>query len=462
MTATADPRISSLRKVKLTPWMLCTAILLGAVAAATARAPSGDPFFPRVGNRGLDVSHYDARLSYQPSNGRLRATTRIEATATEALERFTLDLVGLQVTGVSVDGAPADINRAQRKLVVVPAAPLAADQAFTIVVHYRGRPGAIFRRSGAVEGWVRTADGALTIGEPVGTATWLPCNEVLTDKASFEIALTVPRGLKGISNGRLRSIKRSGDRVTFEWSETQPMATYLAVVSIGRGRLTRSQIGGLPVWTMIDRHYPKRVEHTLSELPEIIHFLSKAFGPYPFDAAGSIVDASWVVFALESQTRPIYGFQPERTVVVHETAHQWFGNSVGLAHWPDIWLNEGFATWAQWYYAEHHGGPRVRTVFRRLLRTNPPDSYLWKPPPGRPGKPSKLFVPSIYYRGAMALEALRIKVGTPTLLKTLRRWTAEHRYGTATVDEFIVLAEEVSGHQLDQLFHRWLYAPSPI
>jgi len=432
--------------------------MLGADGMAAAGALDRDPIFPGVGSSAYDATHYDVRLAYQPHSGQLRATVAIEARAREALRRIGLDLAGLRVTAVRVDGVEASFRREGRKLLATPVTPLAAGRAFTVTVRYRGRPRAIFRRNGTVEGWFRTGDGALTIGESIGTATWLPCNERLTDKATFDFHLTVPSGLRAASNGRLRSVRRDGGRSTYSWREAQPMAAYLAVVNIGRARLQRSRIGRLPVWTMVDSRLPERRLRALDSLPSAIRFFSRAFGPYPFDSAGSIVDRTPIVFALESQTRPIYGFLPERQVVVHETAHQWFGDSVGIARWSDIWLNEGLTTWAQWYYAEHHGGPTTRATFRRLLRENPPDSPLWQPPPGRPQKASDLFVPSIYVRGALAVEALRLEVGTPTLLKILRRWTAEHRHGAARIGEFIALAEELSDRDLQPLFNRWLYA----
>ena len=198
----------------------------------------------------------------------------------------------------------------------------------------------------------------------------------------------------------------------------------------------------------------------LGQLPQIIRFESSIFGPYPFDAAGSIVDdAPDLGYALETQSRPIYAFAPDLTTVVHETAHQWFGDSVSLRKWPDIWLNEGFATTPQWYYAERHGGRTAAQIVHKLQAVPASDTDFWDPPPGRPGKAENLFAPSTYVRGAIALEALRLKVGTKPVLKTLRRWATSRRYRTGNIDEFINLAEEVSGERLGGLFERWLFEP---
>ena len=262
--------------------------LLTAASASAAREPNvpNESFFPRVGTSSYDAGHYDVDLSYAPSSGYLKATASIEATANRSLSDVVLDLDGLRVTAAEVDGEPA---------VVSPRPPEAEARACggrsrrgtssTVVVHYRGHPRKVIDPDGSPEGWYRTADGAIAVGEPVGTAAWLPCNNVPADKASFSVAITIPAGLQGVSNGRLLGVSRKGARRTFRWSETAPMSTYLAVVDIGRGRLVRSRIGSLPSWTLVDPSLAAESRKALAQLPEIVHFETGIFGPYPFDAA---------------------------------------------------------------------------------------------------------------------------------------------------------------------------------
>jgi Peptidase family M1 domain len=230
------------------------------------------------------------------------------------------------------------------------------------------------------------------------------------------------------------------------------------VLNIGRGRIVKGRAGKLPTWTLVDPRQERGSRRPLAALPEVIGFEAGAFGAYPFDSAGSIVDyAPSLGYALESQSRPIYTFVPDVTTIVHETAHQWFGDSVGLERWPQIWLNEGFATWAQWYYAERHGGRTAQAIFKRLSAVPATDERFWNPPPARLGRAKDLFDGTVYVRGAMAVQALRQEIGTRPLLRLLRRWSAEHRHGSATIGQFTDLAEEVGDRELDDLFQRWLY-----
>jgi aminopeptidase N len=447
------------RSSRLLPALLAALALTGGAVAAAAEGPKqvSEPFFPRSGNAGYDVKHYDAILGYQPRSGMLTARDTVEARATSGLRKFSLDLDGLKVTSVSVDGEAAKYSRGKGKVKVVPGTPIAKGEAFTVELRYQGVPRKVTDPDGSTEGWYRTKDGAVAVGEPVGTAAWLACNNAPRDKASFDLEIAVPRGLKAVSNGRLMSRRKAGGRVRWSWSEPKPMATYLALVDIGDGKLVQGHVGKLPTWTLVDPRLVKKSRAAIDSLPEIIRWEQHIYGPYPFAAAGSVVDVANLQYALETQTRPIYAFAPDRTTVVHETAHQWFGDSVSLERWPNIWLNEGFATWTQWYFAEQHGGRSAQQVFAELYRRPASETGFWNPPSGHPGQAKNLFAVSTYVRGAMTLQALRDKIGTQDMLKILRTWVTEHRYAHGDIEGFIALANHVSGKHLRGFFDRWLF-----
>jgi aminopeptidase N len=439
--------------------LLAALVLAGGAVAAAADAPKqpSEPFFPRSGNRGYNVVHYEVNLGYQPRSGMLNARDVVEAVATTRLTNFSLDLDGLKVTSVSVDGERAKWTRGRGKVKITAAKPIPKGEGFAVELRYQGVPRKVTDPDGSTEGWYRTKDGAVAVGEPIGTAAWLACDNAPRDKASFDLEIAVPAGVKAVSNGSLLSRRKVGGRVRWHWSEPKPMATYLALVDIGDGKLVTGQVGKLPTWTLIDPRLVKKSRVAIDSLPEIIHWESHLYGPYPFAAAGSVVDVADLQYALETQTRPIYAFAPDRTTVVHETAHQWFGDSVSLERWPNIWLNEGFATWTQWYFAETHGGRSAQQVFAGLYRKPASATGFWNPPSGHPGQAKNLFAVSTYVRGAMTLQALRDKIGTHDFLRILRTWVAEHRYANGDIEQFIGLADRVSGEHLRGFFHRWLF-----
>ncbi|GHJ42685.1 peptidase [Catellatospora sp. TT07R-123] len=421
----------------------------------------GDPYLPTAGNGGYDVANYDLKLRYAPATGRLDGTAAITATTARALTEFHLDLHGLTVTAVDVDGAPAVTSRDGDELIVTPATPLAADQLFVTTVAYGGVPTPLEDRDLGTGGFFRTADGAVAVGEPASASTWFPVNDHPRDKARYTIDVTVPTGLTAVSNGVPSGQATEGTWTSWRWEVTAPMAPYLAMLAIGKFRVVSGEYEGKPVFTAVaDSVRGGDADTALARTPEIATFLAQWFGPYPFDSYGGVVvDDQRVDEALENQTRPIYPADtfrrgPDTVTIAHELAHQWFGDSVSLTQWSDIWLNEGFATYAEWMWGEHEGGPTVRERFDRLYRD--PDNRIWTVPPGAPGR-EDMFSRSVYQRGAMTLQALRDHVGDDAFFTILRTWAKQHRDGNATTGDFTALAEKVAGEPLSGFFDAWLY-----
>jgi aminopeptidase N len=422
----------------------------------------GDPYFPKDGNGGYDTANYALEIKYDPKGKALTGHAVITAKATESLSRFNFDLHGLDVDKVLVDGAAAKTDRVGDELQITPSAPVLDGATFTTDVTYHGAPKAYLEADVGRVGFLPGADGALAQGEPHVAASWFPVNDHPRDKATYHIAITVPNGLEAISNGVLEGKQSKDGWTTWNWSVTSPMASYLALAAIGDYRVAQSTHKGMPVVLAVDADLSKSVDKELARTPEVTDFLATKFGPYPFDSMGGLVhDNAQLPFALENQTRPAYapgffGGGDASWVIAHEMAHQWFGDSVSVNNWSDIWLNEGFATYAEWLWSEHEGRGTVKEQFDQAY-AGASDSF-WDTPPGKPGVPG-LFSGAVYQRGGMTLYALRQKVGVKDFDAILKGWATEKKDGNASTDDFIAYAERISGEQLDSLFDAWLFQP---
>ncbi|MEU1596529.1 M1 family metallopeptidase [Streptomyces sp. NPDC005708] len=428
-----------------------------AVAGTAGASGAGDPYFPFEGNGGYDVRHYDLTLGYDTGTGHLDGKAVLRARATQRLTRFDLDLQGLKVTGVSVDHVKASFRRNGQELVITPRHALRAGQDFRVAVDYQGKPKPVTDPDGSLDGWIPTDDGAFVANEPQGAMTWFPANSHPVDKASYDITVTVPKGRTAVSNGVLLSRRTVGGHTTFHWRQAEPMAAYLATATVGKFDVQQyTTRDGIKVYNAVDPREASAAAPVLKKLPSVLAWESKVFGPYPFRAAGAIVDkAPKVGYALETQTRPVYDRAPDLSTLVHENAHQWFGDSVTLTRWQDIWLNEGFATYAEWLYSEQHGGKSAQQTFDALY-ARPASDGLWAFPPANPGSGAHIFDTPVYARGAMALHKLRTAVGDATFFRILRTWAADHRGGHGTTAQFVRLSERLSGQDLDALFHTWI------
>ena len=643
----------------------------GAQDLSPGAAGAGDPYYPLDGNGGYDVSHYGLVIDYEPGANTLAGVATISAVATQGLSRFNLDLDGFTVRSVTVDGSGAEWTRNGGELVVTPDKGIKDGKGFTVRVVYDGVP-VLFDEFGGT-GVIPTDDGAQIQGEPHVASGWFPVNDHPTDKASYTVRASVPQGVEAIGNGALVRSWTSGGRTTWVWNAPEPMASYLATLSIGQFDVSSYTRDGLRYWDAIDpdlfagptahtgsmaaysqqtaidatsykrltrtiavpaaggslsfwvdrkteepwdyffveahavgsdgwttlpdanghtsqdtgfscpywhglhpflAHYqtdnddgtcsptgtsgawwaatgdsggwePWRVDlssyagtsvevsltvasddffqalgvflddvttptgagstsfeggdlagwtvsgapvgsganendweavdptaldlptigesaqASLARQPEIIAFLASRFGRYPFATAGGVVDDYRTGFALENQTRPVYdpGFfdaGPNDGVVVHEIAHQWYGDSVAVHRWRDIWLNEGFASYAEWLWGEHDDLGTADETFDFFYGFIDASNPFWDTVIGEPGAGNE-FVDPVYVRGAMTLHVLRLTVGDDAFFTILRRWASQHSGGNGRIEQFIGLAERVSGRQLDDLFDAWLF-----
>ncbi|GAA4265637.1 M1 family metallopeptidase [Frondihabitans peucedani] len=427
------------------------------MAAAPGRRRS---YLPDSGNAGYRTLSYDLDLAYRVATNRLDGQATIRAVATADLSRISFDLTRLRVSKVRVDGTKAArFTQSAAKAVVTPARPVEAGQEFVVVIDYSGDPAPRNSPWGTV-GWEELTDGVIVAAQPSGAPTWFPCNDDPADKATYRIRVSTEQPYAVVCNGSLaRRATRSG-RTTWEYVQPEPTSTYLATVQIGRYELVPAALAGVPGVLAGPPALRSRIGHDFGTLPEMMECFTARFGDYPFEGYSVVVTEDDLEIPLEAQGLAIFGANHadgrsgSDRLIAHELAHQWFGNSVGLASWGDIWLNEGFACYSEWIWSEYSGGwsaARHAAAAHARLSRLPQDLVV-----GDPG-PDDMFDDRVYKRGALTLAALRARVGDDAFFEILRTWTTRHRHGVVSTTDFVELTVELAGDDtLRELFTAWL------
>ncbi|HKN55385.1 MAG TPA: M1 family metallopeptidase [Amycolatopsis sp.] len=419
---------------------------------------AGDSYYPQDGNGGYDVADYDLKVGYDPATHQLTGRQTISARATQSLSSFDLDLKGLTVDSVKVNGRTAKFSRTgDHELVIAPAFPLWRGQPFRTEIAYHGVPAPIHDPLLGDNGWQFTkAGGAFVAGEPKSATTWYPVNDTPLDKATFHLAITLPDEWGVIANGRERPSVKTPAGTTHVWAEETPIVPYMTTVAIDKWTFDRQKRkDGTPIVSAFAPGTPDSAKQAEGRLPEILDFLESKFGPYPIDAAGGIFLNETIGFSLETMSRPLYsaGWAGTVTVIVHENAHQWYGDSVAVEHWKDVCLNECFASYAQWLWDEAKEGKNLNAQY--LARAKSASGAFWA------GKlydmgPGKEFT-SVYSKGPMMLHALRNYIGQQAFDRVLRLWPTIHRDGNANMQQFQYLTEQVAHKRLQGFFNAWIY-----
>jgi aminopeptidase N len=422
-----------------------------------------DEVFPDLGDPRIDVATYDLTVRADPGREDItgRAVLTLSARTAAPLSSFTLDLRGPAVTRATVAGAPATVDAQPSEITIRPAEPLAPGRATEVILDYAGVPQpADLDRLGTIGWHADDAGGWFADSEPLGTSTWAPVNDHPSDKATWRITLDTPDGITGVSNGHLVSRGTAGDgRRRWVWEQDRPMAPYLAFAAVGRYELVErtATISDHPVRILVAMPADKAGDaDRFDRIEAMLTFFAERFGPYLDDDAGAIVVPTDLGLALETQSRPMFGdevlFDAEPFALAHELAHEWFGNAVTPARWIDLWLNEGFATYSEYLWFEHDGGYPLRS------QVEDDESRLNRSPLAPVSRDAADdFDPAVYGNGARALYALQLTIGDADFATLLRRWVAEQRGGTATTEDFVALAEDVSGRDLSAWARTWLH-----
>ncbi|WP_037412103.1 M1 family metallopeptidase [Candidatus Solirubrobacter pratensis] len=470
------------------PFVLALAVLAILAAPARAASPSpgaaglGDRLFPQLGNGGYDALHYDLDLRYATSapSQAVDGTVTMLARASQSLSSFDLDFAGQSVGSVAVDGKPAAWRRDGEDIVITPRKPLRAGARFLVTVaNYTAVPTEPDPADGATEAFFVHSAGSATAGQPNWAHYFLPSNDHPRDKATFDIRFDVPAGQTAVANGVLAAKWTDRGRAHFIYVQRQPMATELIQLAVGQYDVTNLGVhSGVFLRDVTAKPITARINPLLDVTPAQIDWMQARVGSYPFDTYGSLVVEADLGFALETQTLELidtswfddYSQGVWEPTLLHEMSHMWFGDSVAPYSWSDLWLNEGHASWYEFLYAEEKGeladdteGYPDDTGYASvddLMRAVYAHGDQWRAddgPVAAPKSADTLFSFQVYHGGALVLYALRQVVGAATFQRIERAWLQRYEGRSASTDDFIALASQVSGRDLTGFLRDWLY-----
>lgn len=443
-----------------------------ALVSASARAGSGRTVLsPEGAERGYDVLTYDLRFELDPAVFALEGSAAIRIAAVRpGIGEIRLDLDdAMTVRGVQRDGAPvAGFATAGDVLTIPLDPPLGVEERATLVVRWGGTPPA----GGALTFWTAPASGPAisSLAEPFDARTFWPCVDDPADKAVVTLSATVPQGYVAVSAGRGASTSEPDGRVTWRWKLPQPISTYLVSVAVGRFEEIATEYRAadgrtMPVvgWVVPEHAAPNRAR--VASMVRHMEVLSSLFGEYPYlDTKYGIVEGSFSG-GMEHPTITLIGAsllgnasRDLTDLLVHELAHQWWGDEVTMRTWDDIWLNEGFSTYAEILYRE-----RTSSLSPGLLLASQYDDGLYAgqlgpavvAPPTDPFR----YTGAVYDKGAWVLHMLRRRVGDAAFFAAVREYRRRHERGNATRGDLRAVFEEVSGRDLKQHFDQWVETP---
>ena len=421
--------------------------------------PVEDRVYPDVGDPGVDALHYDLQLDWDPDGRRLEAVETLHLRAAADADHLQLDLAEpLQVDGLTLDGEHPPYEHDGKDLVIDTV--VHEDEEHTLEIRYSGTPepvpAPVQRKDFSETGWTVTRDGgAWTMQEPYGAYSWYAVNDQPSDKALYDFTLRVPAPFVGVANGELLDHERvRGDTVT-RWRLDAPASSYLVTVAFGDLTMTTDESkSGVPIsyWTPPDRpDLLRRVQRA----PEALAWLEDRLGPYPFDTLGILVVDSQS--GMETQTMITLGdtrYATSPEVLVHEIAHQWYGDLVTPVDWRDMWMNEGMATYLQGVWMAEDQGVAITDVMdywatfedEERAKAGPPADY----------HPAFFGSSNVYYGPALMWDELRQRLGDEEFWALVRDWPGVHADGNADYDDITSWWSERSGEDLAGFFDAWL------
>jgi len=452
--------------------LILVGVCLVGLGAAPGSGPASDDYPRRIG---IDIENYRFELTLRDDTDAIagRATVSIRFTNNGVVE-LPLDLIGetgtgsgMSVSSVTSGGEELSFTHdADLLRITLPEAGRAGVR-MDVTVAYSGVPAA-----GLQVGPNKHGDRTFFSDNwPNRVRNWLPTIDHPYDKATSEMIVTAPAHYQVVSNGLLKEQTDGpdGTRLT-HWKESVPIATWLYVLGVARFAVQQvDDFRGVPIQTWVYRQDRDAGFYDFAvPTKQVLEFYTDHVGPYAYEKLANITSpatgggmeaASAIMYHEESVT----GERTERwrNVIIHEIAHQWFGNAVTESDWDDVWLSEGFATYFTLLFIEHAYGrdefvAGLHSAADRVFAQYADDPE-YRIVHDDLDDMSQVTTGAIYQKGAWILHMLRGRMGDEAFWNGIQRYYAEHMNGNATTTEFRMTMEEASGLDLAAFFDQWLY-----
>ena len=450
------------------PVLACWCMIMTSPATAADTRHAGSSLLPAI-----DVLHYTIAVTLDMASGMLSGRVTMTVRLNSATDQIVLNAAFLRIDMATVDKENWSVvpDSLQETLTLhAPGAGRAAGDTVSVAIDYRRLPE--IPRPGGRWGYYFFRDTiglpsnlGYTMGEPSDARFWMPCVDTPTDKASAELFVTVPAGYVAASNGTLLGVTPApGNTLIWHWKESHPIATYLISITASQFTISTVPFARAAGDTIPVQYYvwPSDSAECAAYLPTVramIAGLGEIFGPYPFDKYGMTAIVPFGYGGMEHQTITTLNryLKTDEKVVVHELAHQWWGDLVTCGTWKDVWLNESFATYAEALWTEQNGG---REELRHYMHSALEHFYYgsWQGGPYDPeGQGFNLFDDVVYSKGAWVLHTLRGVIGDSLFFSTLSRYRGLYAGKTATTEDLRAVVDTVTGRSMGWFFDQWVY-----